>query len=103
MSNNNTWVKVSLKSKDKNLPPFAKRVLFAEYSKEHNGFHKFIGEFYPDGYICDSKKRMKLTSNFYWMGLPDDPEIEEKSNGMSVTEGVVKYTKEAYVEVPKTN
>ncbi len=70
------WNKIELRRKDKNLPDMNIRVLWAtnEGGISKNVFHKFIGELTSDEKNIETGfNRFKLTSNYWWTHLPDDP------------------------------
>lgn len=73
------WNKIELRRKDKNLPANNTRVLWATNSDslDKKNFHKFIGELLDDNKTIDTGiVRYKLTSNYWWMDISEDPVLE---------------------------
>lgn len=70
------WNKVNLKKNDKNLPLVKERVIWAtnEGSIDDNIFYQFIGQLTEDRkFINHGYGQYKLTSNYWWMPLPPNP------------------------------
>lgn len=69
------WRRVNLRKKDKNLPAIGRRVIWATTeSGTGKSTHQFMGWLSKDQkYIDYGYGTYKLTSNFWWHELPDNP------------------------------
>lgn len=73
------WNRVNLRKKDGNLPSVGQRVIWAtnEGSTNENVFHQFMGQITEDGKFIDyGYGRYKITGSYWWMLLPNNPELE---------------------------